>query len=323
MKFEAQVKVVPLLALKPGGGGKIVIRSGTISDFLYGIRVEATIPTKKAEYADISGITVDGGTARGFAIIADRARVTGNTVRNLTGFKAWRASNTIGIEVSADECEVYDNNVEEIYPEGLGETIAIALSTATQRCFVKHNRVDNRKEPKFGRGIAFWVASEQRDVKSTAIRIEKNRISGFTYAFMAPEGRKNLFSANKFRVSCVPGDVQTYGEAKQDNMFLRFGEICSDSLSVLKRRSTKHGCKWTVRLAAALIEGQWLHRKLHFVPQCKNAERAKKLLIPLAKGTYQMAIDQLRRANIVLAGCQPEDRHDQAREADLKAAYAR
>lgn len=136
------------------GAGNLSIRNGRLTGFLYGVRIEPAADDP-VDSATVENLTIESGTAQGIYVTADTVKIADNIVRNLSGYLGWPGSYTVGIEISARICEVTGNELTEIYPEGVGEAVAISMTDATDRCSIEGNVIANDGRRSMGAASAF------------------------------------------------------------------------------------------------------------------------------------------------------------------------
>jgi hypothetical protein len=132
------------------------------------------------------------------------------------------------------------------------------------------------------------------------VQFRSNVVSGYAYAFMAPPNRVSSFSNNSFAVDCLPGTVNTYGDAPASNTFLTSGQECKDLPSALRKLAADGDPEWQIRLAASLIEGQ---SRIVGQRRCKEFLEALLLLKPLSDGGMIAAREQFARLAPALPPC--------------------
>ena len=132
------------------GADGAVIRNGTVRGFLYGVRVEP-LHKDKVVGVTVDSLVVEACTARGIAVDADRGILRNNIVRDLTHYKRWPGSPTIGIEAIVKTAEITGNLVSQIQsdnPIGLSMPKAARSGSVTDNILVHAGKLVIPDPPK-------------------------------------------------------------------------------------------------------------------------------------------------------------------------------
>jgi hypothetical protein len=204
---------------------------------------------------------------------------------------------------------VTGNRIDEVYPEGIGEAVAISLNDTTLDCTIEGNVAKNAKRPATGRSIGIWVGTSTKPERRPALAIERNVVTGYDYAFFAPRELRRAVVRNDFAVFCPPADRGGYDGAKRANAFGKALK-CLDTPAELKKLAAQGDATWTVRLAQAYIEQVWTGDFPWTTwappatrPRCADYKRARELLDPLAAAGDLNAKAQRARLAPLMRGC--------------------
>lgn len=293
------------------GARRVTVREGTVRGFLYGVKIEPD-GKRAVNLAQVRDMVIAGSTLRGIFVKAATARVERNIVADVPGYSRWPDSYTIGIELAVTSCRVAQNRVTDVYPEGVGEAVAISLSSIPRGCDVRDNIVHNNRAPEYGRAIGMWVGTTPRLASPAALQVTGNRVTGYDYAIFAPRELRRGVARNRFAVHCLPDDTRGDNVFVRQNTFRQL-ETCGDTPDALAKLAEGGDAAWTVRLAAAYIEQQWTGDfpwtdwnapdAQTVQRRCPDYARARKLLEPLVERGVAAAADQMKRLESAAHAC--------------------
>ncbi len=214
---------------------RLTITGGSLEHFFYAVRLDHG---GRARDVDVSHLEINGATFRGIMASADQAVIHNNRITNTGGSTVFQDAFAMGIEVMGSECLVTRNYVTDTYPVGIGEGVAISLSSRVAGCRVTGNTLVNQRLRSDVRTFGLWTTSIDGD----QITASSNHLSGFTYAYWItrdwdrPERWPNdampiLHDNQATTIDCGPSDFPLhYRGLHPSNTFTDDRPGCSDSL---------------------------------------------------------------------------------------------
>lgn len=189
------------------------LKNGKISGFLYGIRVDGEGVSARIFIEKISAVE---NYFRGIAVIASKASIENNEVKNTGGTAIFPDSFAMCIEVIGRDAVIRGNMIDGVLPVGVGEGIGISLSRNRENSLVERNVI--RGGAKKGSSFGIWLSTQNEKTK-----VLNNRIYGFILPFSVPR-LNNKFIAEKiftaptvefygnksFSTACGSGNHKSY-----------------------------------------------------------------------------------------------------------------
>jgi len=271
------------------------IKNGMVKGFLFGVRVISP----GFGNVKINNVISKRSLARGFSIQSAQLDISNSVVDEIGGYSKWIGSHSIGIEFRVNECVVSNNLILEVYPEGVGETVAISASSKPIYCRIENNRVINRNYPDYGRGIALWLSTYP--IKDSEISVSENYVYNYAYAFMGDAKAYGL-KGNLFHVNCLPKDTKVYGKFSNSNKINSLG-VCRDKMTFISAKidtslDDTELRMWKIRKLALLIEG---NSKDVPVKICDTVNLVSNIIKNNENNTRKDFTNQLARAKPLLA----------------------
>lgn len=158
------------------GGRDIIIQNGTISGFLYGVRVEGGSGLRKTERFELNSVMLTDNFFRGAAINGMSSIVRNVTVQRTGGTTLFPSAYATGIELIGRDCRVIDNVILETHTVGTGEAKGLALIENNGGCVVHGNKIQNVHPGMKNRSTGIWSRKENGQID-----FSNNRIKGFEY----------------------------------------------------------------------------------------------------------------------------------------------
>ncbi len=288
-----QTQLVSSAGIYAQGVQKLTVTNGSVTGFLYGIRVDRGLVASPAKQVVVSRIRAFKNSFRGISLNAERAKIIGNEVTQIGGSRIFHDSFAIGIEVDGSNCRVANNKITEIYPVGIGEGVAISLTDHATRCKVSNNTIENQNVQAAGmRTFGIWVGGRDR----RAI-VSDNIINGFTYAyayasFLEFVPQQPLFKRNiATHIDCSPSDLPIYyGLLDQTNEIEDGVPGCSDSILARQLEVEKQRTARTIfRLAQAYYSAR------EYLDITCERVRSMEMSLPLFHESANMGLEEAVR----------------------------
>lgn len=155
-------------------GKNIVIENGTVSGFLYGVRVSAGPNKQLTDRFVLRNVALLKNGFRGAMIEGTNTLIENVKVESTGGTLFFPDAFAIGIDLSGFGCIVRNNKIAETHAVGRGEAVAIALRGDTNSCLVEQNELKNTPGSNESVTYGIWLAEGAKGVQ-----MADNDISGF------------------------------------------------------------------------------------------------------------------------------------------------
>lgn len=154
------------------GVHKVTIENGTISGFLYGVRIEKR-KKRSSENVTVRNLFLVENTFRGAMIDGEVTTIENTVVERTGGSHFFPDAFAIGLDLNGPNCLVSKNLIRETYPVGKGESVGISLGSNVQGCVIQNNELLNSRTDKDMR--TFGILSRKESMPTIA----NNKIVGF------------------------------------------------------------------------------------------------------------------------------------------------
>lgn len=215
----------------------INIKNGTISGFLYGVKIEGGDSGENSNSISINDMIITNNYFRGILVEAQDARISNNYVLNTGGTEFFENPFPMAIEVKGTSCIIKNNKINGIYLKGVGEGLGISLSHERENCVVSHNQVSTPSSSNGTYGI--WLSGLNN--KSL---VYQNVIEGFIFPFSQPVNNSELtvnFKNNILKkIACNSKNYKTnYMRLPSTNKFINNIKECPVLVHSLEKKYTE------------------------------------------------------------------------------------
>ena len=247
------------------------ITGGTITGFLYGIRVDGGDEGKASSAIDISKMIVRDNSFRGISVEATNANISRNSVEKTGGTQLFPEAFAVGIEIKGSDCLVLRNIVDGIFPIGIGEGIGVSLSQNRQGCMILQNLISAKPESRASYGL--WLSSEKAETI-----VAGNKISGFTFPFSIPLNDSRIWATIERNeivgASCNPGNFKSYfGSLSSSNEFKNSRPACPSLIPAITEISKARPNDPSVVFSLAMAMYQCAAEPALKISECCNFRR--------------------------------------------------
>lgn len=234
------------------GRRRIKIVNGTIRGFMYAVQMLRD-PDPKRSAAQVQDIIIErivalDNTFRAFRVDGSGVTIRENIIRRTGGTLVYPDAFAMGIEVIGPNALIENNRIFETVPVGIGEGVAISLSSEARGSLVRGNYLSNRVRTEYGRTFAFWIGGSSRKVV-----VSDNIVIGFTHGFW--HDNEAVYIGNVFSYTeCNPLNRRHYYDRYSylsQNKFLYNRDVCSDSVKEFLDRAQAGDVRAQFRVAMA------------------------------------------------------------------------
>lgn len=203
---------------------RLSISNGTISGFLFGIRME------ECDNCSVMRMAMHDNHMIGIRMYGDAGTVTQSHIGEINGLGGdFASSYSYGIELSGPNAKISENIVEQIYPFREGEGVGISVSLDSRHSHITHNRLNWDGRSTVGRIIGVWLDVTYMDSGN----ISSNEISNADYAFAGRPG--STMEENTVKANCNYWGGRNIKPDETTNLSL-YPEKCNDDLNILKAK---------------------------------------------------------------------------------------
>lgn len=236
------------------GHSNIVVKNGTIKNFMYGVRIQDTNLEKLKDNTSgvmqniqVNNVVFESSKFRGVYIQAKNVQISHSKFFEIGGTTIFPDAYSIAIEVSGNSCEIKHNQIENVFPMGTGEGVAISLSTFGDGCNVHHNTMINNFRPTLDRTFGVWIGG---GINQT-INVTNNLISNFSYA--ANDREKVNFVDNQLAIiHCA----KFYGKSR--DYYLAKPFCLEEDTELFLKEAAKGDANALYKLGMQYNEGLWV-----------------------------------------------------------------
>ncbi len=163
-------------AIYSGGQSNITITNGTISGFMYGVRLQDLTTTFDTTGGhQIFDLTLTNNSFRGIRVEGNNNAVTNNVIHDTGGTTVYANAFTMGVETFGANAFIANNLITEVHTSGLGESLGISISDHGAGNIVVGNQIINSQFGSF-RSFGVWVGG------ASDVEVFDNQITNYIHA---------------------------------------------------------------------------------------------------------------------------------------------